>query len=120
MTPRKPPAAQTAHIALREAQGRIPGPAGERSVLLFEHGTLKAKLYAPRGQDPQTPHRQDEAYVVATGRGTFWDGENRRPFEPGTFLFAPAGRPHRFEDFSDDFSVWVIFYGPDGGEIVEG
>jgi hypothetical protein len=22
----------------------------------------------------------------------------------------------RFEDFSDDFATWVIFYGPPGGE----
>jgi hypothetical protein len=31
-------------------------------------------------------------------------------------LFAHAGVVHRFEDFSDDFVVWVFFYGPDGGE----
>jgi hypothetical protein len=24
--------------------------------------------------------------------------------------------PHRFEDFTDDFATWVIFYGPEGGE----
>jgi hypothetical protein len=23
---------------------------------------------------------------------------------------------HRFEDFSDDFCTWVMFYGPEGGE----
>jgi hypothetical protein len=23
---------------------------------------------------------------------------------------------HHFENFSDDFATWVIFYGPDGGE----
>jgi hypothetical protein len=23
---------------------------------------------------------------------------------------------HRFEDFTDDLAVWVIFYGPEGGE----
>jgi hypothetical protein len=23
---------------------------------------------------------------------------------------------HRFEEFTDDFYTWVIFYGPDGGE----
>ena len=28
----------------------------------------------------------------------------------------PARVEHRFEDFSDDFAVWVIFYGPEGGE----
>jgi mannose-6-phosphate isomerase-like protein (cupin superfamily) len=38
-------------------------------------------------------------------------------FGPGDFLFAPAGSVHRFEYFSRDLTVWVIFYGPDGGEI---
>jgi hypothetical protein len=32
-------------------------------------------------------------------------------------LFVAAGQTHRFEDFSDDFAVWVFFYGPDGGEL---
>ncbi|MEO8164540.1 MAG: cupin domain-containing protein, partial [Betaproteobacteria bacterium] len=31
-------------------------------------------------------------------------------------LFVPAGVPHRFEMFTDDFCVWVMFYGPEGGE----
>jgi hypothetical protein len=26
---------------------------------------------------------------------------------------------HRFEDFSDGLAIWVIFYGPDGGEQVD-
>lgn len=106
-----------AHISLREALAQVPGPAGERSAVLFEHGTLQVKLYAPRGHDAQTPHTRDELYVVAQGRGTFFDGERRRPFEPGTVLFAAAGRPHRFEQFTDDFAVWVVFFGPEGGEV---
>jgi hypothetical protein len=24
---------------------------------------------------------------------------------------------HRFEEFSDDLVVWVVFYGPEGGEL---
>jgi len=27
-----------------------------------------------------------------------------------------AGVTHRFEEFSDDFGAWVMFYGPEGGE----
>ena len=106
----------TAHISLKEALERFPGSSGERSVIVFQHGSLVAKLYAPRGHDPQTPHTRDEVYFVAQGTGVFFDGTERRVFEPGTFLFAAAGRPHRFEDFTDDFAVWVLFYGPDGGE----
>ena len=95
----------------------IPGPAGERWTPVFEHGTLAVELYAPRGADMQTPHTRDEAYIVIGGSGIFVCGEERKPFEPNDFLFAPAGLPHRFEDFSDDLLVWVLFYGPEGGEL---
>jgi mannose-6-phosphate isomerase-like protein (cupin superfamily) len=112
------PAAQspTAAISLDAALAQLPGPGGARSAPLFSHGTLRVKLYAPRGHDPQTPHGQDEAYVAAQGSAQFWDGERRHAVAPGAFLFAAAGRPHRFEAMSDDFAVWVIFYGPEGGE----
>ena len=36
---------------------------------------------------------------------------------PGDLLFVPARVPHRFDNFTDDLVVWVIFYGPEGGEI---
>ena len=36
--------------------------------------------------------------------------------ETGEALFVPAGVEHRFEDFTDDFAAWVVFYGPEGGE----
>lgn len=43
-------------------------------------------------------------------------GGERRPSEAQDAIFVEAGVEHRFEDFSDDFSAWVIFWGPDGGE----
>ena len=36
--------------------------------------------------------------------------------DPGTPLFVAAGVEHRFDDFSDDFETWVVFYGAEGGE----
>jgi hypothetical protein len=33
-----------------------------------------------------------------------------------SFLFVAAGEVHRFEDFSSDFAVRVIFFGAEGGE----
>ena len=88
---------------------------------LQRHGTMKMYLYEPRGVDPQPVHEQDEVYVVVAGSGTFAIGDSeaslaRMSFGPGDAIFAPAGAIHRFEDFSDDFSTWVIMYGPPGGE----
>jgi mannose-6-phosphate isomerase-like protein (cupin superfamily) len=103
-------------IQLAPALERLPGPQGEQSVLLFEHGELVVKLYAPRGADPQTPHSRDEIYVVAQGSGEFVCAGARRNFVPNDVLFVAANVEHRFENFSEDFAVWVFFYGPEGGE----
>ena len=84
--------------------------------VLLQHGTLELGFYKPEGSDPQKPHDQDEIYVVQSGNGFFVHGDKREPFEPGEALFVPAGDTHRFEDFSDDFAAWVVFYGPEGGE----
>ena len=84
--------------------------------VLLEHGTLELGYYAPEGVDPQQPHTQDEIYVIQSGSGFFVLGDERQPFETGEALFVPAGVTHRFEDFSDDFAAWVVFYGPEGGE----
>ena len=104
-----------ARRTVAEWSKRVPRD-GVRSVAVLEHGTMLAKLYAPRGDDPQKPHSRDEVYVVASGRGAFIHGGQRTEFGPGDFLFVPAGIVHRFEDFSDDLALWVVFYGPEGGE----
>jgi len=103
-------------INLAKALNRLPGPQGERSVALFEHGSLVVKLYAPRDSDPQTPHSRDEVYVVAQGSGEFVCGGARQSFAATDILFVAATVEHRFENFTDDLAVWVFFYGPEGGE----
>ena len=104
------------HFRPQWALGQLPGNRGEAWRVLFERGSLELEIYAPRGHDPQEPHDRDEIYVVISGSGTFLNGSQRHGFGPGDLLFVPAGTIHRFEDFSDDFATWVIFYGPPGGE----
>ena len=100
-----------------EAERLLP-PAGThpRSAAVFQHGSLLLKLFAPRGHDPQQPHTRDEVYVVASGAGEFHCGDRRQRFGPGDLLFVPAHVEHRFVDFSADLALWVMFYGPEGGE----
>lgn len=104
-------------IRLARAQARIPGPAGEHSVSVLQRGTLDVKLSLPTPPNQQTPHAQDEVYVVIRGRGILLHDGERDPFESGDVLFVAAGTEHRFEDFSEDLAVWVVFYGPRGGEV---
>jgi mannose-6-phosphate isomerase-like protein (cupin superfamily) len=103
-------------LTTSDGLARLPGPRGERFVELFRHGTLSVELYAPRPDDPQSPHTRDEVYAVVQGSGMFRNGPERHPFGPGDVLFVPARVAHRFEDFTHDLIVWVFFYGPEGGE----
>ncbi len=107
---------RTAHLSLAQALAEGPPPPGNLAVPLFAHGSLTAELYSPKGSDPQKPHLRDEIYVIARGSGLFFDGTGRMSVELGTFLFVAAGQEHRFESFTEDFAVWVFFYGPPGGE----
>ena len=107
------------HMALAAANSLGPPQAGKISVPVFSHGSLEVEYYAPQEFDTQQPHSRDEVYVVAQGDGVFHDGETRESVTAGSMIFVPAGREHRFEDFSADFGVWVVFYGPEGGESLK-
>lgn len=105
----------TWHTTPEQAAG-LPPSAGRSSALLMARGSMTLRYYAPKGEDRQTPHDQDELYIVARGRGSFLREDRRVDFGAGDVLFAAAGEEHRFLDFSDDFATWVVFYGPEGGE----
>ena len=107
---------QRRRVTVAEAMERLPGPGGVRFAGVLEHGSLVVEIYAPRGNDPQTPHTRDEVYVVVRGTEEFVNGPESQSFGPGDVLFVPAGVEHRFERFTEDLIVWVIFYGFEGGE----
>ncbi|MES2354405.1 MAG: cupin domain-containing protein [Pseudomonadota bacterium] len=109
-------------ITAAELLQRLPGeitaewPSGEPFVTAFAHGSMSVELYAPVNIDLQTPHTQDELYIIHSGTGVIVIGEKRHSFAPGTCFFVAAGVEHRFEQFASDFSTWVVFWGPQGGE----
>ena len=103
-------------VGVAEAMRQLPGPNGDRFATVLRHGKLDIEIYAPRGTDPQKPHTRDEVYVVVQGQGEFRNGSKLEQFGPGDVLFVPALEDHRFENFTQDLVVWVMFYGPEGGE----
>jgi len=84
---------------------------GDTYAKLFARNDFDAGFYKPAKTDPQGPHKRDEVYIVESGTGMFFCNGERTPFQPGDFLFVPRGVEHRFEDFTDDFSTWVVFFG---------
>lgn len=86
-------------------------PEGVPFIKAFEAGAMSLELFAPQGDDRQTPHEQDELYVIISGTGDLIRNNERINFTAGDVIYVPAGMRHHFENFSSDFMTWVIFYG---------
>lgn len=104
-------------IRFAEAQAGIPGPAGERAVVVLQRGTLDVALGLPLPPSQQTPHAQDEVYFIIRGRGVLIHDSHRDGFQSGDLLFVAAGTEHQFEEMTDDVALWRVFCGPHGGEV---
>ena len=61
--------------------------------------------------DPQSPHTEDELYVVMSGRATVLVGGERRAVGPGSVVFVAAEVDHRFVDIEERL-VLIVVFGP--------
>jgi mannose-6-phosphate isomerase-like protein (cupin superfamily) len=61
------------------------------------------------GTDGQTPHTEDEIYVVTAGRAVLESGADRVDVAAGSVIYVPAGEVHRFVDVTEDLSAIVVF-----------
>ncbi len=61
--------------------------------------------------DTQSPHSEDELYVVMEGSGTVRVGAEDRPVCPGSVVFVAAGVEHRFHDITERL-VLLVMFGP--------
>jgi mannose-6-phosphate isomerase-like protein (cupin superfamily) len=104
-------------IRLAEISRAIPGAEGQRAAAALRRGSLDITLSIPVAPNVQTPHTQDELYVVIRGNGRLVWNQNQQPFSTGDILFVAAGTEHHYEDFSPDLALWRIFYGKEGGEL---
>jgi len=59
--------------------------------------------------DPQSPHSEDEIYVVIRGQAGFRAGASDAEVGPGSVLFVPARVEHRFHSIRTALDVLVIF-----------
>jgi mannose-6-phosphate isomerase-like protein (cupin superfamily) len=109
-------------VSAQDLIRQLPGPAtarwptGERFVRALAHGSMSVELYAHVGTDPQSPHDQDELYLVLSGAGRIAIADDSFAFAPGDCFFVGAGVEHRFVEFTPGFTTWVVFWGPAGGE----
>ena len=94
--------------AAREAGGR-------RYNEFLRVPSLSAGFYRlPAGDvDPQSPHAEDEVYVVMSGRAWITVGAEERAVGPGDVIYVAATVSHRFHDMSEDLEVVVLFAPPE-------
>ncbi len=112
--------------SLHDALKRLPGPPaaaypeGVPFATVMAGGSMSVEVFAPGSntdrRDRQQPHSQDELYFVHSGQGEIIINDQRWDAAAGDAFFVAAGTVHHFENFSDNFVTWVVFYGPQGGE----
>jgi mannose-6-phosphate isomerase-like protein (cupin superfamily) len=65
------------------------------------------------GVDRQSPHSEDEIYVVMHGRSRFTAGDETRDVKAGDVIYVEAGAPHRFHDITEGLALIVVFAPPE-------
>jgi mannose-6-phosphate isomerase-like protein (cupin superfamily) len=83
---------------------------GVWDVETFSKNGITLVFFAPRGVDYQTFHDKDEFYFIIRGSGELVTGVSRLSFESGDVLFVEANKEHHFENFTDDFATWAVFF----------
>ena len=63
--------------------------------------------------DGQSPHTEDEVYVVMAGRARVTVGDEARAVGPGSTIYVAAGVPHRFHDIAERLEILVVFAPPE-------
>jgi mannose-6-phosphate isomerase-like protein (cupin superfamily) len=73
--------------------------------------SISAGLYVLEagGEDPQSPHDQDEIYYVIAGGAQIRVAGEDRPVRPGSFVFVGKGVEHRFHTIEQRLELLVVF-----------
>jgi mannose-6-phosphate isomerase-like protein (cupin superfamily) len=64
------------------------------------------------GFDDQTPHTEDEIYVVTAGRARILTPSGSAEIGPGSVIYVPTAEEHRFVDVTEDIALVVVFAPP--------
>jgi quercetin dioxygenase-like cupin family protein len=103
-------------FSFEEHAAKLPLPANEKwkdgvwFVNSFTKGDFELEFFAPRGTDYQTPHEKDEFYIIVSGTAVLMKENETVECSVGDAIFVEAGEKHHFENISDDFATWVIFF----------
>ncbi len=88
----------------------VAGPEPRYYEFLAGRGLTGGVYRLPAGShDLQTPHLEDEVYVVLDGKACLRMGDTERDIEPGQVLFIPANTRHAFVKITADLTLLAVF-----------
>ena len=61
------------------------------------------------GEDPQTPHTEDEVYYVVSGRGVLHVAGRDQPVQAGSVAFVAGKTEHHFHSIDEELTTLVFF-----------
>lgn len=64
---------------------------------------------AAGSKDMQSPHDEDEVYLVLSGRANMRLGGEERSVGPGSLLYVGATTEHSFFEIEEDMTLLVMF-----------
>ena len=105
--------------------GEFTTPTAGQSATWVEHlrvSDLSAGTYSipAGGKDEQSPHTEDEIYIVTAGRAKLTSGGEEAEVRPGSVIYVPAGEVHRFTDIAEGLAAVVVFAPAEYSRAAEG
>ena len=103
-------------FSIEEFLSKLPLPATDKwkegvwDIEPLKKGNVSLVFFAPRGKDYQTSHEEDEFYFIVRGKGELIIDNERFTCEVGDVFFVEKRIAHHFENFTDDFATWAIFF----------
>ena len=103
-------------FTINEFLAKLPLPADEKwkdgvyFKTAFRQGNVSLEFFAPHGTDYQTVHEEDEFYFIVRGMGELIVEDEKISCAAGDAFFVPAKARHHFENFTDDFATWAVFF----------
>ncbi len=64
--------------------------------------------------DPQSPHSEDEVYLVLSGQAAIQVGDEDQAVQAGSLVYVPAQVDHRFHSIAEDLTILVFFAPAEG------
>ncbi|MEQ8860997.1 MAG: cupin domain-containing protein [Pseudomonadales bacterium] len=95
---------------IQKLEARLAGGKPEYREFLRTPSLSCGLYHLPKGaRDMQSPHDEDEVYLVLSGRARMKVAGEEREVREGTVLYVRATEAHSFFEIEEDMTLLVLF-----------